>query len=102
MMRYFQIAAVIAFISMGFAVKILVDQKRGLKEEILLLETQADITENNLKLVVQQLDREIEYRQIAETALNDLANEVPDVVYSQELPPQIQGVLDRFHERIRP
>lgn len=66
------------------------------------LTLQIEKNAENLRLLVQQLDREIEYRQIAESALEDLGKEVPDVVYSQSLPPEIQGVLDRFHDRIRP
>lgn len=66
------------------------------------LTLQIEKNAENVRLLVQQLDREIEYRQIAESALEDLGKEVPDVVYSQSLPPEIQGVLDRFHERIRP
>ena len=102
MMKYLQLTAVIAFISMGFAMKILVDQKKALQRELSVLEQQEEITRRNLLLTVQQLDREIEYRLLAENALHDLMKEVPDVVYSQQLPPEIQGVLDRFHQRIRP
>ena len=102
MMKYLQLTAVIAFISMGFALKILVDQKKALQRELSVLEQQEEVTKRNLLLTVRQLDREIEYRLLAENALNDLMKEVPDVVYSQQLPPEIQGVLDRFHQRIRP
>ena len=102
MMKYLQHTVVIAFISMGFALKILVDQKKALQRELSVLEQQEEVTKRNLLLTVRQLDREIEYRLLAENALNDLMKEVPDVVYSQQLPPEIQGVLDRFHQRIRP
>lgn len=102
MMKYLQLTAVIAFVSMGFALKILVDQKKALQRELSVLEQQEEVTKRNLLLTVRQLDREIEYRLLAENALNDLMKEVPDVVYSQQLPPEIQGVLDRFHQRIRP
>lgn len=102
MIKYLQLTAVIAFISMGFVMKILVNQKKVLQRELSVLEQQEETTKKNLLLTVQQLDREIEYRLLAENALNDLMKEVPDVVYSQQLPPEIQGILDRFHQRIRP
>lgn len=102
MMKYLQLAAILAFVSMGFAVKILFEQKRELRLEVEALELQAEKTAENMKTLVQQLDREIEIRQLTESTLNELMNEVPDVVYTQQLPPEIQGVLDRFHDRIRP
>ena len=102
MMKYLQLAAILAFVSMGFAVKILSKQKRELRLEVEALELQAEKTAENMKTLVQQLDREIEIRQLTESTLTELMNEVPDVVYTQQLPPEIQGVLDRFHDRIRP
>ena len=102
MMKYLQLAAILAFVSMSFAVKILSDQKRELRLEVEALELQAEKTAENMKTLVQQLDREIEIRQLTESTLTELMNEVPDVVYIQQLPPEIQGVLDRFHDRIRP
>ena len=102
MMKYLQLAAILAFVSMGFAVKILSEQKRELRLEVEALELRAKKTAENMKTLVQQLDREIEIRQLTESTLTELMNEVPDVVYTQQLPPKIQGVLDRFHDRIRP
>ena len=97
---YLRVGALIALIAFGFWVKHVWNQNQRLVEQNQELSLQIEKNAKNLKLLVQQLDREIEYRQIAESTLNDLINEVPDVVYSQELPPKIQGVLDRFHSRI--
>ena len=99
MIRYFQIAAVVAFVAFGFWINSLINENRELSEQNTQMTLQAEKTAENLKLMVQQLDREIEYRQIAESALSQL-NEVPDVVYSQRLSPEIQSVLDNFHTRI--
>ena len=100
MMRYLQIGALVGLVAFGYWVKIVFDENKDLRESNELMESQIEKNVENTRLLVRQLDREIEYRQIAESALNDLANEVPDVVYSQELPPEIQGVLDSFHSRI--
>ena len=78
------------------------ENNRRLSSQNEELTLQIEKNAENLRLLVQQLDREIEYRQIAESVLEDLGKEVPNVVYSQSLPPEIQGVLDRFHERIHP
>jgi len=102
MMMYLRIGAVVLVLVFGFWVKHLWNQNQELAEQNEQMTLQIEKNAENLKLLVQQLDREVEYRQIAESALEDMANEVPDVVYSQSLPPEIQGVLDRFHERIRP
>ena len=102
MMMYLRIGAVVLVLAFGFWVKHLWNQNQELAEQNEQMTLQIEKNAENLKLLVQQLDREVEYRQIAESALEDMANEVPDVVYSQALPPEIQGVLDRFHERIRP
>ena len=98
---YLRMGALVALIAFGFWFKHVWDQNQELTEQNQLMSLQIEKNSKNLKLLVQQLDREIEYRQIAESTLNDLANEVPDVVYSQQLSPEIQGVLDRFHARIR-
>ena len=78
------------------------ENNRRLSSQNEELTLQIEKNAENVRLLVQQLDREIEYRQIAESVLEDLGKEVPNVVYSQSLPPEIQGVLDRFHERIHP
>lgn len=98
---YLKVGALVALIAFGFWVKHIWNQNQELAEQNQEMTLQIEKNAENLKLLVQQLDREVEYRQIAESALNDLTNEVPDVVYSQQLPPEIQGVLDRFHARIR-
>ena len=99
MMKYFQIGALVGLVAFGFWINHLWNQNKQLNAEVTQLELQAEKTAENLRLMVQQLDREIEYRQIAESALSQL-NEVPDVVYSQRLSPEIQSVLDNFHTRI--
>lgn len=96
---YASIAVLIILVGTGVFAKHLWNQNQKLKEANEAMELQIEKTTENVKLLVQQLDREIENRQIAEEALGQL-NEVPDVVYSQQLPPEIQGVLDRFHTRI--
>ena len=98
---YLRVGALVALIAFGLWVNHVWNQNQRLVEQNQELSLQIEKNAKNLKLLVQQLDREIEYRQIAESTLNDLANEVPDVVYSQQLSPEIQGVLDRFHARIR-
>lgn len=102
MMMYFRNGALMALVGFGFWVNHIWNQNKELRAENALMVEQNEKTAANLKLVVQQLDRETEYRQIAESALQNLSDEVPDVVYSQALPPEIQDVLDRFHERVRP
>jgi len=102
MMKYLQIGALIGLVVFGFWINRLWNENQRLSEENSELVLQAKKTADNMKTLVQQLDREVTIRQMAETTLNELMNEVPDVVYTQELPPEIQGVLDRFHDRIRP
>lgn len=100
MMKYLQISALVGLVAFGFWINHLWNENLKLNEEVTQMELQAEKTAENLKLMVQQLDREIEYRQIAESALSQL-NEVPDVIYSQRLSPEIQSVLDNFHARIQ-
>lgn len=97
---YLMIGAAVAFLGMGLLVNHLWKKNADLREANQIMELQIEKTQENIKLLVQQLDREAENRQNAEQALNELMQEVPDVVYSQSLPPEIQGVLDRFHSRI--
>ena len=99
MMKYFQIGALVGLVAVGFWFNSVLNKNKELRLENETLVLQAEKTAENLKLMVQQLDREIEYRQIAESALSQL-NEVPDVIYSQRLSPKIQSVLDNFHTRI--
>ena len=102
MMKYFQLFALIALVSSGFYIKQLIGVQAVLKLEKTQLEETIKNKEENMKLLVIQLDREAEYRQIAETALGELYKDVPDVEYQTTLPPNIQGVLDRFHSRVLP
>ena len=100
MMKYFQIGALVGLVAIGFWINTVLNKNKELRLENETLVLQAKKTAENLKLMIQQLDREIEYRQIAESALSQL-NEVPDVIYSQRLSPEIQNVLDNFHARIQ-
>jgi hypothetical protein len=99
MMTYFKIGAVIFLIGFGFWIKHIWTQNIELREENIQMTLQIKKHAENVKLLVQQLDREIQYRENAEDALNQL-NEVPDVIYSQQLSPEIQKVIDHFHSRI--
>lgn len=99
---YLSIGALFLAAGIALWVDSLWENNRRLSSQNEELTLQIEKNAENVRLLVQQLDREIEYRQIAESALEDLGKEVPDVVYSQSLPPEIQSVLDRFHERIRP
>ena len=90
----------VGLVAIGFWFNSVLNKNKELRLENETLILQAEKTAENLKLMVQQLDREIEYRQIAESALSQL-NEVPDVIYSQRLSPEIQSVLDNFHARIQ-
>lgn len=101
-MKYLQISALIMLVAAGFAIKHLIEAKAVLEIENTQLEETIQNKEENMKLLVIQLDREAEYRQIAESALGELYKDVPDVEYQTDLPPNIQGVLDRFHSRIHP
>lgn len=102
LIRYLQIGVVIALVSSGFYIKHLIGVQAVLKYEQAELKAEIKSREDNMKLLVIQLDKEAEYRQIAESALVELYKDVPDVEYQTDLPPNIQGVLDRFHSRIRP
>lgn len=97
---YASIAVLIILVGTGVFAKHLCNQNQKLKEANEVMELQIEKNASNLKLLVQQLDRETEYRQIVETTLNELIEDVPDVIYSQKLPPEIQATLDRFHTRI--
>lgn len=97
---YLMIGGLIALMGMGLLVNHLWKRNADLRETNQTMELQIKKTTENIKLLVTQLDREAENRQNAEKALTELMQEVPDVVYSQSLPPEIQGVLDRFHTRI--
>ena len=97
---YLMIGGLVALMGMGLLVNHLWKRNADLKEANQIMELQIKKTTENMKLLANQLDREAENRQNAEQALTELMQEVPDVVYSQTLPPEIQGVLDRFHTRI--
>lgn len=99
--RYLQIGVVLLLVSSGFYIKHLLNEQESLIEENLVLETQIKTNEANLKILTNLLDEEKEHREAAEEALLSL-KDVPDVEYSQNLPPNIQTVLDRFHARVRP
>lgn len=90
----------LSLILVGFYFNHLRHENQEKQEQILLLEAQAQTNANNLKLVVQNLDREAEYRIQAEEALSELNKDVPDDEYNQALPANIQNVVDRFHTSI--
>lgn len=77
------------------------DSNQELKQENRILEIQIEINERNVQLLSDLLNNERKTKEAAMDALSELVKDVPDVVYSQELPPSIQSVLDRFHDRIR-
>lgn len=101
LIKYLQIGVVLALVASGYYIKHLIEVNAVMEVEKAALEQVIQTKADNEKLLVQQLDREIEYRQIAESALGELYKDVPDVEYQETLPPNIQGVLDRFHSRIR-
>lgn len=101
-MRYVQLAVLFGVIGLAISTKILWDNNQELKETKRILEVQAENNAANMVLFSEALKREQEIREEAQTALSELGRDVPDVIYSQELPPSIQGVLDRFHDSIRP
>lgn len=98
MVQYGVLAGVVA---MAISLKVLWGWYSDVKAHNVVLEAQIEVNETNMKLLTSLLDDERENREAAQIALSELAKEVPDVVYSQELPPSIQGVLNRFHDRIR-
>ena len=102
MIKYLQIGIVVGVVAGAVTLKLLWDSNQELKAEKLILETQIQVNADNLVLLTNQLAFEQKNRISAQVALSELAKEVPDVIYSQELPPTIQGVLDRFHQSIRP
>lgn len=99
--RYIQAGVLVALVLAGFYIKHLLGVNEAIQAELAVIQAQAETNAKNLKLVVQQLDRESEYRLIAESALAGLNKDVPDVEYQQTLPPNIQNVVDRFHRSIR-
>lgn len=99
-LKMIQLGLLVLAIAGAFYGKLLYDKNQELKAENLLLETQIGINEKNVELLTQLLDTERRNAEAKITALSELASEVPDVVYSQQLPPSIQGVLDRFHAAI--
>jgi len=99
-LKMIQLGLLVLAIAGAFYGKHLYDKNQELKAENLLLETQIGINEKNVELLTQLLNTERRNAEAKITALSELASEVPDVVYSQELPPSIQGVLDRFHSAI--
>lgn len=101
MLKYLQLFTLIALIGSGFLIKYLIGYQAVLEIQKTQLEEVIKNKEENMKLLVIQLDREAEFRQIAESALTELYKDVPDVEFKTDLPPNIQGVLDRFHSRIR-
>lgn len=103
MMKTFAIVIVVAMISgtgIG-AAKAFWDSNKRLKAQNFNLQTQIETNQRNVELLTTLLDNERENREAAQEALSELVKDVPDVIYSQELPPSIQTVLDRFHNRIR-
>lgn len=99
-MTYLKIGALVGLVAFGFWFKTIWSQNNQLQKANETMYLQIEKNADNLVLLVRQLDREVEYRQIAESALRNLSDEVPDGVYSQTLPPEIQNVLDDFNNRI--
>lgn len=100
--RYIQIAVVVGVIALAFTSKLLWDSNQELKARNSVLSDQLRINERNVQLLNVLLEREREIKEAAFIAITELRKEVPDEVYSQELPPELQGVIDRFNRRIRP
>lgn len=80
----------------------------SLHEKVAFLETQVEtqklqikIHADNVALLTEQLAFEAENNEIGQTAISELKEEVPHVDFNTPLPPSVQGVLDRFHSRIR-
>lgn len=101
MRKYIYLIGFVGAITAVFAFKTLWDVKQNLKKENEVMQQQIEINERNVQLLSDLLDSERKTREAAMDALSELSKDVPDVVYSQELPPSIQNVLDRFHNRIR-
>ena len=96
-MKYVQLAVLVGVIIMMASIKILWDRNQELNKENLILETQAETNKFNLSLLTTLLDDEKKASEAAHSALIELMQEVPDVVYSQSLPPSIQNVINSFH-----
>lgn len=65
-----------------------------------LLETQITINQGNFDRVTNLLVEEKITSNAAKVALHTLMNEVPDVIYTKKLSPEIQRVLDTFHSSL--
>ena len=101
-LKMVQIGVLMGVIAGAVTLKLLWSANQELKAEKLFLETQISITEDNTVLLVSQLAFEQKNRISAQVALSQLRKDVPDVVYSKALPPEIQGIIDQFHSDIRP
>ena len=94
---YFLMFGVVALIGLGAATKYLYDQNASLKDEVTQLQASKEKAKENLTLVSAQLIAERQTRLITEQALKD----IPDVVYTQELPPAVRNVLTDFRDRMQ-
>lgn len=101
-LKMVQIGVLIGVVALAIAAKLLWDSNVKLRAENKILVEQAEIVEDNVIRLTKLLREESENRAAAETALSELAKDVPDEVYQEKLPPEIQRVLDGFHNRIRP
>lgn len=84
----------------GGATFILNKQKKALQAEVNTLSIARDHAEKNLSLVTEQLNREREANVAANIAREEL-REVPDVIYSEELPAPVTNLLRDFNQRMR-
>ena len=102
MFMYAKLIGIGVVVAMAITLKVLWSANVDLRAEKALLEEQIEVTITNVELLNVLLDEEREIKEAAQNALLDLRKEVPDVIYTQELPDSIQGVIDRFHLSVRP
>ena len=99
-MKYIQIGAVVGVVAMVITLKMLWSQNQELKAERVILKAQIETNEVNMGLLNDLLVNETKNRMNAQIALSELLKDVPDVVFSRELDPTLQGVINRFHTSI--
>lgn len=85
-----------------FYISTLRDQVSSLETQVEIRDLQIEIHADNVKLLTEQLAFEAETQEIGDNAVSELKQEVPQVDFNTPLPPSVQGVLDRFHSRVRP
>lgn len=100
--RLYAYAAVALIIGGGvFYISSLRDKVDELETQVSLQKEQIKIHADNVVLLTEQLAFEAENNEIGQTAISELKEQVPHVDFNTPLPPSVQGVLDRFHSRIR-